>query len=298
MNMRTLKIFLEVMKQLSFTEVANTRNVAPSSISRAISNLEAELEIKLFQRSTRKLKPTEAGKIYFERVSSALGELNEAKQMAKDSSNEPRGALRVTASTVFGQMYIVPMLPVLFEKHPLLEIELILTDAYVDLIEERIDVSIRLGSLQDSSYISRKLRDMKFYICASPEYINRFGIPKEPYKIQEHNCLLFPRTGYNTNWLFMDSSKHIDEVSISGNCTITNSEAIKQSALLGVGISLLPDWLVEEDIKNGLLVKLFENYQITATDYESSIWLLYPSRDYVPLKTKVFIEQLMLKFRN
>ncbi len=297
MNLQTLTIFLEVMKELSFTGVANKRNLAPSSISRAVSNLELELGLKLFQRSTRSLKPTEAGVLYYERVSTALSELDVAKQVAKDSSNEPRGVLRVTASTVFGQMYVVPMLPVLFEKYPLLEIELILTDAYIDLIEERIDVSIRLGTLQDSSYISKKLSDMTFSICASPQYIKKFGAPKKPHDIKEHNCLLFPRGGYSTSWLFLDSNRIMSEVLITGNCTITNSDAIKQSTLAGVGISLLPNWLVEEEIKNNLLVNVLEDYEATATDFNSAIWLLYPSRDYVPLKAKVFIDHLVSKFR-
>lgn len=297
MNLQTLDIFLEVMKQLSFTEVAKVRNVAPSSISRTISNLEAELEIKLFQRSTRKLTPTEAGNIYFERVSLALGELEAAEQIAKDITNEPRGTLRVTASTVFGQMHIVPMLPMLLDKFPALKIELILTDAYIDLIEERIDIGIRLGTLQDSTYICRKLRDMEYYICASPDYIKQFGKPAEPMDIQQHNCLLFPRDGYNTNWLFMNQNKQVAEVPINGNCTITNSDAIKQCTLSGIGLSLLPDWLVQEDIEKNLLVKLFENYEVTATDYDSGIWLLYPSRNYIPLKTQVFIDHLFLEYQ-
>lgn len=298
MNLQALNIFLEVMAHLSFTEVANKRKVAPSSISRTISNLEESLQIKLFQRSTRKLRPTEAGVIYFEKISSVLDELDVARQAARDSSNEPQGTLRVTVSTVFGQMYIVPLLPILFEKYPSLKIELILTDAYLDLIEERIDVSVRLGTLQDSSYISRKLKNLEFCICASPEYIKRFGKPDHPFQIQEHNCLLFPRSGYNTNWLFTDSHKQVTEIAINGNCTITNSGAIKQGTISGIGLSLLPDWLVQEDIKKGLLVKLFKDYKVTATDYNSAIWLLYPSRHYIPLKTQVFISYLMQTFHK
>lgn len=296
MNLQTLSIFLEVMQQLSFTEVAHARNVAPSSISRTISNLEVELGIKLFQRSTRKLTATEAGRTYFERVSSALGELKEAEQVAKDISNEPRGTLRVTVPTVFGSMYIVPMLPSFLEAFPELKIELIMSDAYSDLIEERIDIAIRLGTLQDSSYISRKIKGMTFYICANPDYLKQSNHPETPDDLQQHNCLLFPRSGYSTTkWLFRDSDKKLTEVSINGNCIITNSESIKQSTLSGMGISLLPDWLVQKEIENGELVNLYEDYKVTATDFNSAVWLLYPSRDYLPLKTKTFSEYLMDK---
>ncbi len=293
MNMETLRLFCEVMQYLSFSEVAKTRNVAPSSISRAISVLESELEIKLFQRSTRSLKPTEAGEIYFKRVSLALVELEEAKQLAKDLNNSPQGLLRVTASTVFGKMYIVPLLDELLLKYPLLTIELLLTDSYVDLIEERIDVAIRLGSLRDSSYIAKKLLDMKFYICASPNYVNRNGLPLRPSDLTKHNCLLFPREAYNNQWLFKDSNNNMTNIAVRGNCTITNSEAIKQSAVNGIGITLLPDWLIQSEINSQLLVKLFESYSVTATDYDSAVWMLTPSRRYVPSKTKVFMDHLI-----
>jgi len=290
MDIETLELFMDVMRRRNFTEIARERDLAPSSVSRTITGLEDELGIKLFQRSTRKLEPTEAAQIYYQRIAPIVSELESAKQMATDITEEPRGTLRVTASVTYGQMYIVPHLPELKKKYGLLSIELLLTDSWMDLIENRIDVAIRLGSLPDSSYITRKLSNMNFYICASPQYIENHGNPKLPEDIKNHNCLLFPRTGHNLDWLFRDSDGNIAEIPVNGKSLITNSQAIKQCAISGMGLALLPDWLVNDDIKSGKLTRLFKDHEVSATDYESAVWLLYPSRDYIPLKTRVFMD--------
>jgi len=296
MDVGTLKLFVEVMQRRNFTDIAKFHNVAPSSISRAITGLEKELGIRLFQRTTRKLEPTESGIAYFDRVQPIIDELDSAKQIAIDLTEQPCGTLRVTASTVFGGMYIVPLIPKLIEKYPSLSIELNLTDTYLDLIEERIDIAIRLGTLQDSSYIAKKLATMKFYICASPDYLKKFGSPELPQDITNHKCLAFPLPGYNSNWLFKDSQNTIQTVTINKKILITNSNAIKQCTLYGIGLSLLPDWLANQDITEGKLIKLFSGYEVTATDYESSVWLVYPSREYLPLKSRAFIDLLSSKF--
>lgn len=296
MDIETLALFKEVMRARNFTDIARARGIAPSSVSRAISGLENELGIRLFQRSTRKLEPTEAGMVYFERISPLLDELQSARQVAADLSEEPEGTLRVTASTVYGEMHIVPLLPEIAQRYPALTIELLLTDAYLDLIEERIDLAIRLGALPDSSFVARQLKKMTFYIGASPAYIEKYGAPAEPQQVALHNCLIFPRTGYNSNWLFRDDAGTVYDIPIDGKCLITNSQAIRQCALAGMGLVLLPDWLIGEDIRSGALVRLFENYTVTATDYDGAIWLMYPSRKYIPLKARVFMDFLLKAF--
>ncbi len=297
MDIETLELFIDVMRQRNFTEIARERDLAPSSVSRAITGLEDELGVKLFQRSTRKLEPTEAAIIYYQRVTSVVSELESAKQMATDLTEEPRGVLRITASVTYGQMYIVPHLSELEKQYEALSIELILTDTWMDLIENRVDIAIRSGSLPDSSYITRKLSAMEFFICASPEYLESHGTPYTPQEIKSHNCLLFPRTGHNLNWLFKDKDGHITDIQVDGRCLITNSQAIKQCAKAGMGLALLPDWLISEDIKSGKLIRLFEPYDLSATDYDGAIWILYPSRDYVPVKVRVFIDYLIKNIR-
>ncbi|NOX76582.1 MAG: LysR family transcriptional regulator [Gammaproteobacteria bacterium] len=295
MDTEALEVFLDVMRQRNFTDVARARNLAPSSVSRTITGLEKEIGFRLFQRSTRKLEPTEAGRVYFERVEHILDELLSARQIAADLIEEPKGTLRISASTVYGEMYIVPLLPEISAKYPLLSIELILTDAYVDLIEERIDIAVRLGTLQDSSYIARQIKKLEFYVCASPRYLSKKGKPGSPQEIKDHNCLLFLRNKQNVNWLFKDSADEITETTISGKCLVTNSRAIKQCAIAGMGLALLPDWLVCDDIRSGSLVRLFDEFDVATTDYNGAIWFLYPSREYVPIKTRIFMDHLLEK---
>ena len=293
MDLETLNLFVEVMRHGSFAEVARTRGVAPSSISRAIAGLENELGIRLFQRSTRKLEPTEAAMVYFGRINPVVNEIETARQIAMDISEEPKGTLRVTTATVYGQTAIVPLIPELAKTYPQLSIEWLFTDAYLDLVEERIDVAIRLGSLKDSSYIAKRLANMEFHVCASPDYLKRQGTPQTPAELKDHDCLLFPRAGYSFDWLFKDNQGRITQVPIKGKYLITNSEAMKQCAIAGMGPTLLPDWLVNEAISTGKLIKLFPEYVVTATDYGSGIWILYPSREYLPLKSRVFIDFLL-----
>ncbi len=298
MDIATLELFMDVMRRRNFTDIARERGLAPSSVSRTITALENELGIRLFQRTTRKLEPTEAGVIYFKRIVPIISELESARQMAVDLSEEPRGTLRVTAPVTFGQMYVVPLLPELEKQYTALSIELMLTDAYVDLIEKRIDIAVRLGALQDSSYISRKLDSMKFSVCASPDYLKHHDKPRAPEDIKMHNCLLFPRSGHNLDWLFKDKDGKITRIPVNGKCLITNSQAIRQCTKSAMGLALLPNWLVNEDIKSGALIRLFDAFDVSATDYDSAVWLLYPSRDYVPLKARVFMDHLITSFRD
>jgi len=296
MDVNVLRLFVEVMQRRNFTSIAREQDIAPSSVSRAITGLENELGIRLFQRTTRKLEPTEAGMAYFNRVRTVIDDLDSARQIASDLTEEPRGILRVTASTVFGRMLIVPLLPELAEKYPLLSVDLNLTDTYLDLIAERIDVAVRLGTLQDSTYIAKRLSKLESGIYASPDYIDKHGCPELPEHITAHKCLLFPRSSKDSNWLFKDEQQNIVSIPVNYSMRITNLDAIKQCTLYGMGISLLPSWLAEQEVADGKLIRLFSDYEVTAIDYESSIWLVYPSREYLPLKSRVFIDLLSTRF--
>lgn len=292
MDLSVLQIFVEVMRHGSFAAVARERNIDPSSVSRTVAGLESELGIRLFQRTTRKLSPTEAGVTYFERVEPLIEEIQEAADIAKDISGNPKGTIRITASVSFGLKCIVPLLPKFENNYPELTVDLLLTDSVVDLFTERIDVAIRLGQLTDSTLIIQKLMETRYSVCASPGYLKRCGQPQKPKDIEEHNCLLFPLIGFKSRWIFKDKTGNIQEIPVRGNTIISNAIALQQCAISGMGLTLLPHWLIDEDICNGKLVKLFPDYQVTATDFNTAAWLLYPSRAYIPLKVKVFVEEL------
>ena len=292
MDLSVLQIFIEVMRHGSFAAVARERNIDPSSVSRTVAGLESELGIRLFQRTTRKLSPTEAGMTYFERIEPLIEEMQQAADIAKDISGNPKGTIRVTCSVSFGIKCIIPLLPEFQAKYPELTIDLLLTDSVVDLLNERIDVAIRLGQPTDSTLIMQKLMETRYSVCASPDYLQQYGQPQIPKDIESHNCLLFPLIGFKTRWIFKHKTGNVQEIPVRGNTIISNAIALQQCAISGMGLTLLPHWLIDEDINTGKLVRLFPDYQVTATDFNTAAWLLYPSRAYIPLKVRVFVEEL------
>jgi DNA-binding transcriptional LysR family regulator len=292
MDISVLQMFVEVVRQRSFAAVARERNIDPSSVSRAIASLESELGIRLFQRTTRQLSPTEAGIAYFERVEPLVEEMERAVLVAKDISGQPKGVLRVTASVSFGLKCIVPLLPQFAAKYPDLTVDLLLTDTVVDLFSERIDVAVRLGKLPDSSLIAQQLIQTRYMVCASSKYLQRCQQPKNPKQLEQHNCLFFPLAGFRSKWIFRKSFGNTQEISVRGNTIISNAIALQQCAVAGMGLALLPHWLIDEDINTGRLVNLFPDYEVTATDFNTAAWLVYPSRVYVPLKVRVFADEL------
>lgn len=290
MDITVLQFFVEVVRLGSFAAVARERNLDPSSVSRAIGNLEEELGIRLLQRTTRQLSVTEAGLTFYQRLSPLLEEMEDTFSQVKDTSNQLTGTLRVTASVSFGLQMVVPILPQFQKLYPNLKVDLLLTDAIVDLIGERVDVAIRLGLLSDSSLIAHRLMPTRYFVCASPEYLQRSPLITKPADLAEHNCLLFPLAGFRSRWLFRNPEGEITEVGITGNITISNAMALQKCAIAGMGVTLLANWLVNEDLGAGRLIDVFPDYTVSATDFHTAAWFVYPSRSYVPLKVRAFMD--------
>ncbi|MFQ4168121.1 LysR family transcriptional regulator [Scytonema millei] len=292
MELSVLQTFVDVVKQGSFAAVARERNVDPSSVSRAIAGLEEELGIRLLQRTTRQLSPTEAGMTYFQRIEPLVEEMQQAIQVATDMSGQPKGTLRITLSVSFGLKCIVPLLPDFRSMYPDLTIDLMLTDANVDLFTERIDLAIRLGLLADSTLIAQQLMQTRYFVCASPQYLKKWGHPESPSDVEKHNCLLFPLAGFRSRWRFRDINREESEVLVQGYTIISNAIALQQCAIAGMGLALLPNWLIGDELRGGTLVNVFPSHDVTATEFNTAAWLVYPSRAYVPLKVRVFIDFL------
>lgn len=292
MDVSVLQLFVDVVKQGSFAAVARDRNLDPSSVSRAIAGLEDELGIRLLQRTTRQLSPTESGKTYFERIEPLVEEIQQATDIATDVSGQPKGTLRVTASASFGLKCIVPYLPEFQRLYPELIVDLLLTDAVIDLFAERIDVAVRLGLLADSTLIAQQLMQTSYTVCGSPNYLRRSHSLKHPTDLARHNCLLFPLAGFRSRWIFKDRSGELSEIPVRGQTVISSAIALQQCAIAGMGLALLPNWLIDADLRAGTLVRVFPEYAVTATDFSTAAWLVYPSRAYIPLKVRIFIEFL------
>ncbi len=195
----------------------------------------------------------------------------------------------------------MPLLPELKALYPDLTVEVLMTDAIVDLVAERIDIAVRLGILPDSKFIAKRLCSIEFVVCASPQYLSQHGQPASPQQIQNHECILWPLPGFSSHWNFRESNlrhdkKEIIEVPVQGNYRISNSRALKQCALAGMGIALLTKMVAEKELQNGSLINLFPEHDVSATDFDNPAWLVYPSRDYLPLKVKLMMDFLQEKF--
>jgi len=296
MDLNNLKIFVDVIRRGSFAAVARDHDIAPSTISRAVAALEAEMGVRLLQRTTRQMQPTEAGRLYFQRIESIVDELQQAQLMVSDISTQPAGILRVTTSTTFGNMAIMPVIPEFMRRYPELSLDIVMTEANLDLLAEGIDVAVRLGSLTDSSLIATRLYDMDFVICASQSYLDKHGEPKVPDELSEHNCLIFPMPGYNNQWGFRDKHGNVSMITVKGRITVSNALALKQCVAQDMGISLLTQWTVWRELEEGSLVRLFPDYNVTVNEFDNAIWLVYPSQGYLPVKVRVFIDFLKEKF--
>lgn len=292
MDLQNLRLFVEVARRGSFAAVARDRHFDPTSVSRAVATLEAELGFRLFQRTTRRMALTEAGALYLERVEALVDELGHAADAARAVQSGPIGNLRLTTSVAFGQTCIVPLLPAFRAAYPALKLELLLTDANLGLIADRIDLAIRLGPRSDDNLIGVKLFDTRYRVCASPAWLDRAGPLTAPEELEAHSCLLFDLPDFRTRWLFRDGAGRERQVAVQGEVVISNALALRDCCLAGMGPALLADWLIDEDIAAGRLCDLFPDYQVTATDFETAARLLYPSRAFLPNKVRVAIDFL------
>lgn len=298
MEIETLRTFVDVMRRGSFAVVARDRNVDPSSISRTIAKLEEHLGVRLFNRTTRSLSSTEAAVAYFDRIEVMVDDLERAALAAADSGEKPRGTLRITAAVTFAQLNLVPLLPEFSRLYPELSFDLVLTDRFLDLVDERIDIAVRLGRLADSSLIAHRLCDMVYVVCASPEYLRRHGRPKTPADLERHECLRYPVQGYGARWSFREGDGPAFDVRVRGRVVASNGLALRQCAVAGMGILMLPRWNVAEELRSGRLVELFPEHQATASEFDTAAWMLYPSRGYLPLKVRAFADFLKAKFEH
>ena len=292
MDLTSFRIFVNSVKLGSFAAVARQMELDPSTVSRSITNLETELGFRLLQRTTRMLAPTEAGSVYFERIQDLLENFDIASQEAQDLVNQPQGNLRVAACTSFGPRILVPLLPKLMDRYPDLTIELLLADHQVDIIKEEIDLSIRFGLKPTGDFISAQLRPRRFRICASPIFVQKHGSPSHPDDIRGLDSIVFRMPGQTSTWRFREKNGSVREVTVTGKLITSHGLTMTAAAVSGIGIAILPDWLCAPELENGRLINLFPQFDCTPTEFDTAAWLTYPSRRYLPLKVRKFIDFL------
>lgn len=291
MELVALEIFVEVSRRLNFSDVARNRDIEPSSVSRTISSLETELGERLFHRTTRKLTLTEAGALYLARVEPLVAQLDDAKHEVRATGRGPRGILRLSASVAFGQARLVPLLAAFCERYPDLKLELLMDDANLDLIDHGIDLAVRLAPGVDANVIVSKLMDTRYHVVAAPGWLDTRQL-SSPDELSEHRVLRFTLPGYRDRWLFRDKSGEVTIVPVDGDLLISSAIGLRDAALAGLGPALLADWLIGPELRNGQLIDCFPAYRVTATEFDTAAWLIYPSRSYLPGKVRIMIDFL------
>jgi DNA-binding transcriptional LysR family regulator len=289
----SIRSFVAVAQKLSFVEAADTLRIDSSTLSRRIRRLEKTLGVRLFNRNTRHVVLTEAGTIYLERCLDILARLDEADATISSLSCDPRGFLRITLPVAFGQRHIAPALPEFLALYPRINLDLLFTDRFIDVLEENVDVAIRIGKLRDSQLIARKLAPNHRVLCASFDYLNRYGRPEKPEDLEKHNCLIFSLLAMGDTWrLFRGEEQAI--VSVKGRIRSDNAEALYQAALSGCGIALLATFIVGEDLRSGRLLTVLDEWSVPETD----IFALFGPGRYIPSKIQVFVDFLVERFRG
>lgn len=299
MDTNQLSIFIDIMRKGSFAAVARDRGVDPATISRSIAALEDTLKIRLFQRTTRRIDPTEAARVYFERVEPIVEELRRAELSAADVGRKPQGVLRIAASHSFAEHNITPLMPEFALRYPQLRFDMVLSEARHDLIADHIDVAIRIGNLADSSFIAHRLVTMKNHLVATPEYLARHGAPDAPETLPEHACMMLDLNSMLRNqWRFTNSKGRVRDIAITPKFISTNPMTLKQCVLGHMGIGVFPSWIIGRELREGKLIPLLKGYQVSTSTTEVHAWALYPSRVYVPQKVRVFVDYLKEKFAH
>jgi len=295
-TLEAMNLLVEVVDGGSFSAAGRELGLAPSSVARGIAGLEENLGLRLLNRTTRKLSLTEAGRIYLARSRRILADVEEARLSVTQLEADPRGTLRLNVPTAFGRMHVVPMLPNFLANYPDLSIDLTLTDAFVDLVEEGIDLAVRVGELKDSSLIARKLAPNERVLCASPAYFDRVGRPLVPDDLKRHNCMIYKRGNDRPIWHFRGSDRVIQDVPASGDFQTNNTEALHAITKDGLGLTILPTWLVGNDLAEGSLEQVLKNYTVSPTALDTSIYAVFPYNRHLSPKVRAFVDALVDRF--
>ena len=278
-----LDIFARVARTGNMSMAGREMGLSPAVVSKRVSLLEDRLGARLFQRTTRQLTLTETGEGYFKRVVDILSLVEEAEDYVSRRNTKPRGTLKISAPTSFSRLHITPHLPEFLSRYPDIEFDMQLTDNFVDIIREGFDIAVRIGELEDSSLVARKLAKENRVLCAAPKYLTTAGTPKKIEDLDDHNCLL---AGAQDEWR-LNGPEGPATVRVKGNIRSNSADFIRTALTQGLGIALRATWDVGAELARGELVVVLPEYKGSS---KNGIFAVYPCREFMPSKVNAFIE--------
>ncbi|TDV37306.1 LysR family transcriptional regulator [Paraburkholderia caballeronis] len=291
-HLQSMRVFVKVADLGSFARAASAMDISNAVATRHIADLESRLGTRLLNRTTRSLSLTESGQVYLERARQILDELEDVEQMVVARNHEPVGTLRIVAPVVFGLHNLAPVLQTYTERYPQVIPDVTLVDRQVDLVEEGFDLGVVAArQMRSASIVTRRLTTGCMTVCATPAYLEKHGTPTRPEQLMEHPCLSLPSEYWGDERVFTGPDGEI-RVRPSNVIVANNTEMLRQFALLGMGIAILPSYLIGRDMTRGRLVRLLGDYRLPQVE----INIAYPSRRHLPAKVRTFIDHLVEHF--
>jgi len=284
-DLNGITIFVAVVEAGSFTGGARKLNIPKGSISRKVSRLEEELGVRLLNRTTRSVTLTDAGRTYYEQCRKGLAEINYAEQLLEDTRKEPSGTLRISAPVDFGTGRFGEIVDAFIRAYPKANIELVLADQFLDLVEHRIDLAIRIGRLEDSSLIARKLGSARAILCASPAYLQKHNSPQALQDLRFHDCIVHGRLAQTAIWQ-LKGPEGAESVRMKCRVSGCNMSHALDLVLAGHGIGLLPDAVAETEIRAGKLMRVLDQF----ASPEFGFFAVYPSNRQMSPAVRAFLD--------
>ncbi len=281
-KLRTLQVFVAIVDGGSLTRAADALGSSLPAVVRQLAALEANVGVRLLNRTTRKLSLTEDGRQYLARVRQVLSDLEEAERAISDEHAEPRGTLRVTAPVMFGSLHVAPLVQSFLQRHPSMRVELLLLDRVVDLVEEGVDVGVRIAQLGDSSLVSQVAGKVRGVVVASPAMLRRVGVPRHPRDLLGHNCV---RHGDRAQWSFMSDEKPV-HVALSGDLTCNLTMPLVDACVAGRAFGAFMSYQVAAELRAGALRVVLADFELPP----KPITIVYPSARLLPPRTRAFVD--------
>ena len=282
-----MRTFVAVISEGSFSAAAERLHMSPQLVSKYVGQLETRLGARLLNRSTRRLSITEAGQAYFDRCRYVLAEIDEMESAVGDSTVAARGTLRINAPMTFGTLHLSKAIAEYQRSQAEVSVDLTLDDRVVDIVSEGYDIAIRIGQMQESSLVARKLAPVRLVVCGSSGYLVDRGIPDSPEDLDVHECLRYTISSDHSRWRFNDGDETHD-VRVNGRFSANNGDALRLAALTGRGLILQPTFIVGDDIRDGRLQIVLDNYEVEPM----SVYAVYAHRQYLSGKVRTFVDFL------
>ncbi len=287
-KLSSLQAFITVVETENFSETARRLGVSKALISKQVAQLETSLGVRLLHRTTRRVSPTSSGQAYYERSKPLLVELNELDDSLTNSDRALQGELRISAPTTFAEMHLLPIISAYSEQNPEVHVKLELTDRFINLVDDRIDLAIRIGQLEESSLVARKIGEIRMMLCAAPEFIHTHGLPESPQELSDMACVLDSNYPGGNQWQ-LKTAQGQQTVTVNGHISVNNARAVCDLVRQGKGIGFLPSFVVNDYIRRGELINILKDH----TPDSIGIYTLYLHRKHLSQKVRKMLDLLI-----